>query len=60
MSSFSIGLSGLQTSQYAMEVISNNIANADTEGYHRRRIHLEAREVDKFAGFQFGNGVSLN
>jgi flagellar hook protein FlgE len=33
MSNYSIGLSGLQTSSSAMDVVSNNIANASTVGY---------------------------
>ncbi len=33
MSNYSIGLSGLQTSSQAMDVISNNIANSSTVGY---------------------------
>jgi flagellar hook-basal body protein len=33
MSNYSIGLSGLQTSSNAMDVISNNIANSSTVGY---------------------------
>ncbi len=60
MSNFSIGLSGLRASQYAMEVVSNNIANADTEGFHRRNIHLESRLPNRFGQFQIGAGVSIN
>jgi flagellar hook-basal body protein len=33
MSNYSIGLSGLQSSSQAMDVISNNIANSSTVGY---------------------------
>jgi flagellar hook-associated protein FlgK len=60
MNFFTTGLSGLRTSQYAMEVISNNIANADTEGFHRRKVHLEATLPDRFGAFQIGTGVSIN
>jgi flagellar hook-associated protein FlgK len=60
MTNFAIGLSGLRSSQYAMEVISNNIANADSEGYHRRSVHLEETLPGQFGGFQFGTGVSIN
>ena len=31
-------LSGLQTSQAALQTISNNIANANTEGYSRKQV----------------------
>lgn len=60
MTNFAIGLTGLRTSQYAMEVISNNIANADSEGFHRRGVHLEATQPGQFGKFQFGTGVSVN
>ena len=40
MSNFTIGLSGLQAAQAALEVVGNNVANAATEGYHRQRIEL--------------------
>ena len=36
MDSFSIGLSGLDAAQKALDTIGNNIANAATEGYHRQ------------------------
>ena len=37
---FSIAKRGLQIAQAAIEVISHNIANANTEGYSRQRINL--------------------
>jgi flagellar hook-associated protein 1 FlgK len=40
MANFTIGLSGLNAAQTALEVVGNNIANAATEGYHRQRIEL--------------------
>jgi flagellar hook-associated protein 1 FlgK len=40
MANFTIGLSGLNAAQAALEVVGNNIANAATEGYHRQRIEL--------------------
>lgn len=49
MSSFSslgIAFSGLRASQKAMEVVANNIANVNTEGYTRQRVELaNARPV---------------
>lgn len=38
-------LSGLTASARAAEVVSSNIANARTEGYARRELHLSARMV---------------
>ncbi len=40
MSNFTIGLSGLNAAQSALDVVGNNVANAATEGYHRQRIEL--------------------
>jgi len=37
-----IGKSGLFASQKTLEVIGNNIANADTEGYTRQRVNLSS------------------
>jgi flagellar hook-associated protein FlgK len=40
MGSFSIGLSGLNAAQRAIELIGTNIANATSEGYHRQELVL--------------------
>ncbi len=42
----SIGLSGLQTAQRAMETIGHNIANANTPGYSRQRDTITPNEPD--------------
>ncbi|NND96455.1 MAG: flagellar hook-associated protein FlgK, partial [Pirellulaceae bacterium] len=60
MPNFSLGLSALRSSQYALEVVSNNIANANTEGYHRRSVHLEALPPNQVGRFRVGNGVGIN
>lgn len=54
MSNFSIGLSGLNAAQTALDVIGNNVANAATEGYHRQRI-----ELSPAARGQAGSGVNV-
>lgn len=36
MGNFAIGLSGLKVAQHAIDLVSTNIANASTEGYHRQ------------------------
>jgi flagellar hook-associated protein 1 FlgK len=41
-SSFYIALRGLHISQAAIEVVSHNVANVNTEGYSRQRLNLEA------------------
>lgn len=41
---FQIGLSALRASQYAIENVSHNLANAETEGYHRQEAIFESRD----------------
>ena len=39
-------ISGLQTSKISLQVISNNIANVNTEGYSRKIIEQTSRVID--------------
>ena len=41
--SLSSALSGLTAASRAAEVVSNNVANAQTEGYGKREIELSSR-----------------
>ncbi len=54
MSNFSIGLSGLNAAQTALDVVGNNVANAATEGYHRQQIELSPATYG-----QVGSGVDV-
>ncbi len=55
-----IGRSAIVASQAAMQVAGNNMANAATEGYHRRTVHLAAARDELIQGAQFvGTGVQL-
>jgi len=59
-SSLQIGASGLLSSQAAIQVAGNNLANLTTEGYHRTDANLaavRAREVQN--GIFIGQGVQL-
>lgn len=60
MPSFSSGLSALRASQYALEIASNNISNANTPGYHRQRTHFSSQVPDYYGNFQIGNGVNIS
>ena len=60
MTNFQIGLSALRASQFAMNVTANNLANANTPGYHRQRVDFEALEQDLFQGFGVGRGVKVS
>jgi len=59
MSNFSIGLSGLNVAQRALDVIGNNIANAATEGYHRQRAELRPAYCTYYGGILLGGGVDF-
>ena len=46
MLNFNAGLSALRSSQVAMDVIGNNIANANTPGYHRQSVqHVQSAQL---------------
>jgi flagellar hook-associated protein 1 FlgK len=54
MQNFSVGLSGLNAAQAALDVIGNNVANAATDGYHRQRV-----ELSPTSGGRTGGGVDV-
>jgi flagellar hook-associated protein 1 FlgK len=60
MNSYSIGLSGLDAAQKAIEIIGNNISNAATEGYHRQRIELSPAYASQLGTVMIGGGVEFN
>ncbi len=49
----------LITQQYAIDVISHNVANVNNEGYSRQTPTLEAKNPAPYAGYVFGRGVEL-
>jgi flagellar hook-associated protein 1 FlgK len=54
---FGISVSGLNAAQSALETISNNISNVNTDGYHRQIVSQDER-LPFFAGNSFiGRGV---
>ncbi len=59
MDSFGIGISGLNTSQKAFEIIGNNIANAATDGFHRQQINLSPAYSAQVGSVLMGGGVDL-
>lgn len=60
MSDFSIGLSGLNAAQKALDTIGNNIANAATEGYHRQRIEFTPAYSSQQGSTLIGGGVDVS
>ena len=59
MSSFDIGLTGLNAAQKALDVIGNNVANAATEGYHRQTVSLTPAYSRLSNGVLMGGGVEV-
>ena len=63
--SMNIGLGALNVNQAAINVVSNNIANMNTEGYSKQRVELENLKgysaIANSAGKSnyIGNGVSI-
>ena len=58
--SLSIGLTGLQSSQEAINVLGHNIANVNTPGYSRQQVTLNASPAVNWGNFRFGTGVSVS
>lgn len=56
---FDTGLSALRASQQALQVVSNNISNANTEGFHRRRTQFAALAPSELTSFRVGTGVTV-
>lgn len=54
-----IGLSAIQASQFAINTISHNLANASTEGYHRQDVLLDTRRSTIVDGKVAGAGVNV-
>ncbi len=59
MSNYSIGISGLNAAQKALDIIGNNIANAATEGYHRQRLNLTPAYSSQSGPVLLGGGVNV-
>lgn len=58
-SSLNIALQSLMSDQAAIDVTSNNIANANTPGYSRQRPVFDAEPPVTYGNVNFGMGVTL-
>lgn len=59
-STFATARSGLLTSQIGVQVVSNNIANANTPGYSAQRLQQQESFTYQRGGLTFGTGVRAN
>lgn len=55
-----IGVSGLTASQAAMNVIGNNISNADTKGYSRQTVSTTASALQNIGVGYLGTGTTIS
>ncbi len=53
----SVGVTGLRAFQSALNTVSHNIANVNTEGYSRQRVTLSTAQPTIQNGFWSGSGV---
>ena len=56
MGRLSIGVTGLQTSQYSLNTTAHNLMNTQTEGYSRQQVILTDRSYNKISNR--ANGVN--
>jgi len=59
MTHIDVGISALRAAQVGLATTANNIANADTEGYHRQRVDLVDRRSIRSGNLWLGNGVDV-
>ena len=60
MSALQAGLTAIRANQAAINTIAQNIANANTPGYHRQTVDLRARQpLDSGDGLLIGDGVDV-
>ncbi|NVJ60366.1 MAG: flagellar hook-associated protein FlgK [Gammaproteobacteria bacterium] len=54
-----IGVSGLLSTQSAINTVSHNIANANTEGYNRQITQIDTRNPQFLGGIYIGTGAEV-
>ena len=53
-----VGQTGVNTSQLALRIVGNNIANASTEGYVRQKLNVSPLSVTQYGTLNIGSGVN--
>ena len=60
MGRLAVGMTGLQTSQYALNTTAHNLINTQTEGFSRQQVLLTDRSYNQlFRGEYYTNSVGL-
>jgi len=57
--SLNTGLKALLSARYVLDTVGHNLANANTPGYSRQRVHLEASLALPSKGALIGSGVDV-
>lgn len=57
---FNMGLQSINAYSSALNVVSNNISNANNENYTRQRVNLGSMNPDQIGGMEIGRGVYLS
>ncbi len=60
LSSLNISAGALSVNEKAISVVSHNVANMNTEGYHKQRVNLQARNIAGQIGDNPANQVRAN
>jgi flagellar hook-associated protein 1 FlgK len=60
LSSLNISAGALSVNEKAISVVSHNVANMNTEGYHKQRANLQARNIAGAIGDNPNNQVRAN
>ena len=60
MSSLNIASGALSVNEKAISVVSHNVSNMNTEGYHKQRVNLQARNIAGQIGDNPNNQVRAN
>ncbi len=60
LSSLNISAGALSVNEKAISVVSHNVANMNTEGYHKQRVNLQARNIAGQIGDNPNNQVRAN
>ena len=58
-SSLNVGMRGLHAAQVAVDVTGQNISNANTEGYSRKRVEMQGDSIQHDIYGSFGVGVEV-
>jgi len=60
LSSLNISAGALSVNEKAISVVSHNVSNMNTEGYHKQRVNLQARNIAGQIGNNPANQVRAN